>query len=661
MPQIPIYRPRVGLPNPVTSVPSPSISPILQGAGQVGNVLQQFGQKYKQAQFLSDKADAELEISRQTNAYFEGLRDNPVTPLPNEDIVEAKERSWKEFSDQLKTDYIGNLNNRDVKDQLSQWWDSASETQRTSVVQDAQAENIQFMGKRMVENIEELVNLGAFDDANLRIRDGSNAGLWSREGVQQLDGYVKQQRSLHEAQQLPFDESLSFTNKQTQLTTAQRNENIQILKSDEEARKLREAEAIKARDAALVKGIDNNIFSGRYPTEAEAIEAIFKQQGRVLTGDDQEDLIRDWFFWEGKRKDGLTDKPDKSDPSAILDLNTLSVSSSPTEFANALRRYRDENKLALDDYTGYSEMLFEERQAGTAVFNPVVQGVIERINNLDNKIYTDADKLALENNFVQYAEEDALGRIRPDNQNLQDIDALNQWLDNQITEKSEIKFEESIRQIYGNQGRFFRDIRTISGFEELAIEAEEGRLIGIVQPEKINKYFTDPTPETQEDLQQSLARNAYGKEYSKLNSDQRSIIDRNIDVVTFTEAGKALAVEELGMSAANMRIVMHRNGFPMYQNEDNELFTLRMESEDKRILGWYKYFGTRNGNDVFHLYQTVEEPEKKPGIIDKFIDLITPDPELEGETGTTHIIPNVGELPRTGTSEALFPFVGENQ
>jgi len=660
MAKINVLQKRVGLPNPVTGVVAPQSqlpAAIGQFAQAAAGVAGKFAQQYEQAKYTSGKTDTETAIKREANLYFESLKETPVVQKEGEDFVRAQERSWNDFSEKIQNDIIGKIDNKQLQEDMSSWWQGASEDQRSSVVNRAIDEDIVVMGNNMVDSIEFMTQQGNFATAKGYIEEGQVTGLFDRSKVDALTGYVDQQKALAEAQSLPFEESIQFTREQGNLTTEQRNENIRVLEANREAAILKEAETVKARDENLVKAAGNQIFTGQYNTIEELNQQLVSGQLSVLSGDDQEDLRRDWYFYDGKRKQGLNDdRPDKSDTSAQLDIENLSVTGTATEFSNALRKYRDEDKLSFNDYTKYSALLFEKRKAGTTVFNPVVQGVIERINDLDPKIYTDADKLALEQNFVQYAESDALGAIRPDNQNLQDTDALNKWLDNQITEKGNIKFDESIRQIYGSQAKYFKDVRSISGYEELAIEAEAGRLIGIVQPEKLNTYFSDPTPSTAADLQESLSRNAYGRSYEKLNSAQQSNIDRNLDVVAFTESGKQLAVKELGMNAANMRIVMHRDGYPMYQNENNELFSLRMESADKKILGWYKYFGTRNGEDVFHLYQAVEEPEKGPGILDKVIDFLTPEAKTGGSpipdfANAPALIPiNVNRLPRSGTN-----------
>ena len=84
-----------------------------------------------------------------------------------------------------------------------------------------------------------------------------------------------------------------------------------------------------------------------------------------------------------------------------------------------------------------------------------------------------------------------------------------------------------------------------------------------------------------------------------------------MDVMTFANAGKQLAIEELGIPENDMRIIMHRDGYPTYQKKSTgDLFALKMESGARKVLRWYKYWGVRNGEDVFHIY----EPAKLPGI-----------------------------------------------
>ena len=630
-----VYKSQIGLPNPVVTARPADPTSLLRGISQVGQTISAFSQKYQQAQFLTDQTDAQLEISKRTNAYFEDLAQTPIRANPGEDIVELKEKSWNDFADDLQKNYIGKLDNETLKENLTAWWRGTSETQRHTVFNNAQAENVQYMGERMTENIEDITNTASlgvtYNPAKNEFEglegfqiafdvevEGERTGLWGREGSHDIKSFIKQRRSLAEAtavgKSVGYDESIEYMNQQTQLTNAAKQENIQILRENEKARLLAEAEGIKVRDESLMKTAGTQIFTGSYTTIDDLNKQLQYGALNVLSGDDQENLRRDWYYWEGQREDGLDDdKKKQSDPAAMLDLGKLSVTGTPTEFANALRKYRDEDKIVAKDYITQSEMLFAKREAGTTVFNPVVESVLKKINNLDPEIWTDSDKLELQNNFTQYAESDALGDIRPDNQNLQDIDALNQWLDNQITEKGNIKFEDSIRQIYGSQAKFFRDIRTISGFEELAIEAEEGKLIGFGQPELVSKYFENPTEATEADIQQDLSRNFYGKSYEELNDIQRSNVDRNMGVMTFTSSGKQLAIEELGIPADKIRISMNRDGYPQYQNEETgDVFSLKMESKDRKILAWYKYFGTRNGEDLWHIYKTVEPPPKDP-------------------------------------------------
>lgn len=143
-----VYQSRVGLPNPVTDVAGPMVQADNQVANALGGAAAALGNmsmQYIHAKHVSDTNAANVEIKTRVNDFMQQQRRMPAARQGNETLLQAREREWDEFSADLEANYLPNIENGQVSENLTKEWESRTEDYKNQVMNAAIDEDIVYM------------------------------------------------------------------------------------------------------------------------------------------------------------------------------------------------------------------------------------------------------------------------------------------------------------------------------------------------------------------------------------------------------------------------------------------------------------------------------------------------------------------------------------
>ncbi|MCK5614061.1 hypothetical protein KAR91_70005 [Candidatus Pacearchaeota archaeon] len=526
------YFPQVGIQDRPTGIPQSGRTPVADTIGQIADIGSQFARDYQKAQYASDATEAELEITKQINAYKENLRENPIQAPVGGDIVQAKEEDWNKFSSGLQKNYIDKIENNRLKEDLGTWWAGASEDGRAGVVEAAQDENIAFMGERQLDRINEFRTLGfqadnpedraeLFGNADRAASAALDTGLISREEYNaQIESNNRTAVTAEALAQGSFSEARDFISvsdlSAEQKTIAKNNVN-----SLEQEQILRDKEQLTATQGQnLEEG-----FLGISTEDIFSIDQLNKmlEDGGVyeaLDGPQGEQLRR-------RLERSISDRENPADADEIdewasgrLDRLFRNTKSTRDDILNEM--YELGGALSTKSYNYYYGLLDD---AGYKRLNsPVNSYVDNQLDAMEKEGLFGEDEIGITQaryrieNFIheRLTDPGLTGREAATEQGFTMDDAVDLFYnERQKALGFDFKETETLRERRGDV--------VITDQERLLDLAQRGELFGQTAEAAIDRYIVDPSMKVGE-LRDIASRDIFNKNYDQLTKDEKNRI-----------------------------------------------------------------------------------------------------------------------------------------
>ncbi len=485
--------------------------------------------------------------------------------------------------------------------------------------------DIQYTHQQNIGNALQLNNaLDASQELNRVFQSMESSGMYSKEEitVAEVKGYQSlwrreaQKSLLHNANNQGFEyahevlntmkppEGISEDDPRNFLNSESKTSLHEWLDSEE----LKYKEQLKVQqDETYSKGftmITENSF-----TSADQIVRECSKNGKfsILNQKQRKDMLYDFFWWQGKREKAVNGEEDKSSSEWQLGLDfiLLDYDADRTDLVNYARAGIESGEMSVDDKKKVDKILENDIQFR----NIGISEVAGRIKNLDEDDYGKGVQQELLDGLKNFIRMDEFGEIRKDNEKVPGPAEIHQWLDNQLEPIEWNRLEGNIGTVYDKYRDYRRDISFINDFEQVDLDVENGKLIGLAQPELIMKHFNNPDINTKDSIKSDISKNMFGYDYENLTENQMKQVDANMTVLDLAEAQRNYTATELNIPTDKIRVLLDRNGNPQFQDMRNAaLYEIKVEGNVNTI---YRYVPEK---DQWDLFKGKDIPLKKPDL-----------------------------------------------
>jgi len=567
---------------------SGAISNLAQTASGVG---QQFVKQYEQAQYVDGMTDAQLRISKAVTAYHEDRRQNPVliTDGKNgETIIELKEKDWNEFSKQLQLDYISNIPNRRVRDEISNTWASQQEGIRANIVEEAITEDVNRMANNSASNVQKLASLGDFSQAREAVVQGYATGLHSEAQVEDLNEYINLQEVVKGADFEPVPGSMnmeSFANAALEIEASnlpeadkQKAKNYFAEKANQW--EIQEEERIKLEEQGFFDDSLNLIFTGQIYSEGQLHGLLTEGTTESFRAKKEPQLMSIWRAWRNEQDDNGS-LPDQ-DRTSIGLLDGMVLENKPREAVISMgyslvsegtlttTKFLDwKNKLG-DKNEMYADLALDMFEDWKKEQKDIPQSDLNKLNSEVMRLYQTA----------------AEGRITTGE--AISVDEMTKLLSN-YSQKVQTKNLGKVTGLFTEA----EGAKTFSVEEATSAWLLSGGALGVVSPENLNKFFS--TDMTVADFREHISQKEYGVSFADLDDRQESYVKATSDVAVLGKATQRAFVTEYGLPGANLGV--DRFGHPIVEvptEAGKEYYRLQYDPATNEEQ-WYKWDLTADG------------------------------------------------------------------
>lgn len=576
---------------------SGAISNLAQTASGVG---QQFVKQYEQAQYVDGMTDAQLRISKAVTAYHEDRRQNPVliTDGKNgETIIELKEKDWNEFSKQLQLDYISNIPNRRVRDEISNTWASQQEGIRANIVEEAITEDVNRMANNSASNVQKLASLGDFSQAREAVVQGYATGLHSEAQVEDLNEYINLQEVVKGADFEPVPGSMnmeSFANAALEIEASnlpeadkQKAKNYFAEKANQW--EIQEEERIKLEEQGFFDDSLNLIFTGQIYSEGQLHGLLTEGTTESFRAKKEPQLMSIWRAWRNEQDDkgSLPDQEGKGslpdqDRTSIGLLDGMVLENKPREAVISMGyRLVSEGILTTTKFLDWKNKLGDKNE----MYADLALDMFEDWKK-EQKDIPQSDLNKLNSEVMRLYQTAAEGRITTGG--AISVDEMTKLLSN-YSQKVQTKNLGKVTGLFTEAG----GARTFSVEEETSAWLLSGGALGVVSPENLNKFFS--TDMTVADFREHISQKEYGVSFADLDDRQESYVKATSDVAVLGKATQRAFVAEYGLPGANLGV--DRFGHPIVEvptEAGKEYYRLQYDPATNEEQ-WYKWDLTADG------------------------------------------------------------------
>ena len=561
----------------ITGISNNSIKAGLRIGNSIAQPMANAFNYHQQMEYANQKTQYEVATKKFMNDSMLALENNPLQLDDNDkanklSILDKYESWWNEKSSEFYETQSGNLTNDAARAEFDRYYQVFSENGRGSILEWANSEEKARAKVTALDNIQDAMESGDYSGARTYIGNASEGGILSS---------AEQQQWLNDIEELEIYDGIKFdiagmSDRQAvynhinaqPITDTMKNQLLGDWDARETAKQKAEKEAKAQRRESQMQVFQELVIGGKIGNTDHLYELIHNN-GKDLEASDHRTLnsllnayLRDI------EEDNIQDKnKDNTGDNYKAFLETLLINPNVERdlYEEALADGLDSGQLDAGDYMIWHNKA--DSPNSPHLNRPEIKYAIEQINAAASgkePLISGREAMQLQEEFWNYVYGNSWKEEGP----LRDTDVsdsdIERFITNRLQPLKVKKIGETLFKLNAFGKPALIDNNTLSNEEKFEQAIAEGKIQGLIIPERMNRALNMQNVLTEEQLQEVFTD---GRAYDELTDREKQIVDVNVKYIDLVNAQKTFITDRLGGFDS---IEIDITGTPIFQRGVNQ-------------------------------------------------------------------------------------------